>query len=402
MRRQGKEDGYTLFIIASLLVVFLGFTALSVDVGVLYSARASAQRAADGAALAGAFVFVTRGDLDETTTPKQSDVIKENAIKTAATNKMLGAAVTITTGDVTVDTANHRVTVQVNQNQPTLFARILGENSTNIHATAVAEAFTAANATGCLKPFFIPNTALFNGNGSTTQCDACTLTPKQILVDIVGGVPQVTDWAKTQIRNSTVANGLNQFLLKPQDPHSALRPGDFMLIDIPGHNPGDLSDDIATCLDETSTCAQTYGILTGDHVGPTKTAIKNLIGCPSNRDIYLGPGQYQRPDGTVGSTSKSLVTCPIWDVCNATIGGTPFCPAASVPGGTNVQLQIVGFALVFVEGLASGKSGTVDCTGNNAIARVINVAACGGAGGGTINPGETGPLGVPIRLVRAP
>src|SRR5580765_8415769 len=101
MRRQGKkEEGYTLVIIASVLVVFLGFTALSIDVGVLYSARASAQRAADAAALAGAFVFVTRGDLDETTTPKQSDVIKENAIKTAATNKVLGATVTITTGDV--------------------------------------------------------------------------------------------------------------------------------------------------------------------------------------------------------------------------------------------------------------------------------------------------------------
>src|SRR5258705_3547332 len=126
MRARDKEDGYTLFIIASLLVVFLGFTALSVDVGVLYSARASAQRAADAAALAGAFVFVTRGDLNETTTPKQSDVIKENAIKTAATHKVLGATVTITTGDVTVDTVNHRVTVQVNQNQPTLFARVLG------------------------------------------------------------------------------------------------------------------------------------------------------------------------------------------------------------------------------------------------------------------------------------
>ena len=45
MRRRNKEKGYTLVIIAGVLVVFLGFTALSVDVGVLYSARASAQRA---------------------------------------------------------------------------------------------------------------------------------------------------------------------------------------------------------------------------------------------------------------------------------------------------------------------------------------------------------------------
>ena len=157
MRRRSNEDGYTLFVILSLIVVFLGFTALSIDVGVLYSARASAQRAADAAALAGAFVFITRGDLDESTTPKRSDVIKAQAISAAGTNKMLGASVAISTTDVTVDTANFRVTVQVNQNQSTFFARILGENFANIHATAVAEAGSVANATGCLKPFFIPN-----------------------------------------------------------------------------------------------------------------------------------------------------------------------------------------------------------------------------------------------------
>src|SRR5258705_10561857 len=138
MRARDKEEGYTLVIIAALLVVFLGFTALSVDVGVLYSARASAQRAADAAALAGAFVFITRSDLSESTVPKRSDVIKAQAISTAATNKMLGASVTITEPDVTVDTPNRRVTVNVTQNQPTLFARILGENSASIHAAAVA------------------------------------------------------------------------------------------------------------------------------------------------------------------------------------------------------------------------------------------------------------------------
>jgi hypothetical protein len=397
MRRQDNEQGYTIVIMASMIVVFLGFAALSIDVGVLYSARASAQRAADAASLAGAFVFVTRGDLDETTTPKQSDVIKENAIKTAAQNKMLGAPVSIGTGDVTVDTANHRVTVVVTQSQPTLFARILGENSANIRATAIAEAVVSANATGCLKPVFIPNTALFVGGGSTTACDACTTSPKQLLIENVSGTLQVTTWAKTQIRT-----GNNEFLLKPQDPHNALRPGDFMLIDIPGNNPGDLNNVIETCLDQVSVCAETYSILNGNHAGPVKNAVKDLIGCP-NPDVYLGPGRYQRPDGTVGSTSRALVTCPVWDVCNATIGGQPFCPAASVPGGTNVSLQIVGFAVVFIEGLTSGGSGTIDCTGNDIIARLINVSACGGTGGTpAIDPNETGPFGTPIRLVRAP
>ena len=394
MDRRNNEAGYTLFVIAATIVVFLGFTALSIDIGMLYSARASAQRAVDSAALAGAFVFVTRGDLDETTTPKRSDVIKAQAVATAGTNKMLGAPVVISTTDVTVDPVLYRVTVQVNQNQSTLFARILGENFASIHAEAVAEAAAVANATGCLKPFFIPNTALFAGGASTTQCDACTTSPKQVLIENVSGTLQVTSWAQTQVRS-----GNNQFLLKPQDPHNALRPGDFMLIDIPGQNPGDLNNAIQFCLSGTSACAQTYSILTGNHAGPVKNGVKDLIGCP-DIDVYLGPGRYARPDGTVGSTSRSLVTCPIWDVCNATIGGQPFCPAASVPGGTSVSLQIVGFAVVFVEGLGSGGSGTVDCNGSEITARIISLSACGNLGGGTINPNETGPYGVPIRLVR--
>src|SRR5262245_34040204 len=295
MHRQDNEQGYTIFIMASAIVVFLGFAALSIDVGVLYSARASAQRAADAAALAGAFVFITRGDLDETTTPRRSDVVKENAIKTAAQNKMLGAPVSIGTGDVSVDTANYRVTVNVNQNQSTIFARILGENNANIHATAIAEAVLTANATGCLKPVFIPNTALFAGGNNTTQCDACLTTPPQVLIENVPGTGlQVTSWAKTQIRT-----GNNQFLLKPQDPHNSLRPGDFMLIDIPGQNPGDLNNVIEVCLNESSYCGETYSILTGNHAGPVRNAFKSLIGCPTP-DVYNGPGDYIRPNGTHG------------------------------------------------------------------------------------------------------
>lgn len=408
MRAQHKEAGYTLVIIAAVIVVFLGFTALSVDMGILYSARASAQRAADSAALAGAFVFVTRGDLNETTVPKQSDVIIENAVKTAATNKMLGATVTIAPGDVTVDTANHRVTVQVNQNQPTLFARILGENSANIRATAIAEAATTANATSCLKPFFIPNGALSTDNPCVT-CWGADSTPntgddpttKHLLIEKVGSDFQVTSWAQQQIRDSTAGNKLNQFLLKPKDPHQALRPGDFFLIDIQGDVDAKISESISQCLIGAS-CLDTYSILTGNKVGPVKKGVQDMVGCPAAPDVYVSAGRYRHPDNTESSTSRSLVACPVWDVCNASFGTPPvaFCPSGDVPGGTQTLVQIVGFALVFVEGLQNG-SGTIDCNGNDVIGRIINVSACGDTGG-TIDPGETGPFGVPIRLVRAP
>jgi Flp pilus assembly protein TadG len=411
MHIRDKQDGYTLFIIASLMVVFLGFTALSVDLGVLYSARASAQRAADAAALAGAFVFVTRGDLDETTTPKQSDVIKQHAIATAATNKVLGKSVTISTGDVIVDVDKRLVTVNVAQSQGTLFARILGESSANIQATAVAEAATAANATGCLKPFFIPNGALSTDEPCVT-CWGADSTPatgddpitKHLLIEKVGTEFQVTSWAKQQIRDSTALNKLNQFVLKPKSPHNALRPGDFFLIDIQGEAiDAKVAESISTCLIGAN-CGSAYSILTGAKVGPVRSGVKDMIGCPSLPDTYVAAGQYRHADNTISSTSRSLVACPVWDVCNEAFGSPaqPFCPSAEVPGGTSPMVHIVGFALVFVEGVANG-SGEINCNGGqDVIARIISVAACGSTGGGTINPGETGPYGVPIRLVRAP
>ena len=59
MKRTNSKSGYILLTVAVLLVLLLlGFTALAVDVGVLYGARTQGQGAADAAALAGAFTFI--------------------------------------------------------------------------------------------------------------------------------------------------------------------------------------------------------------------------------------------------------------------------------------------------------------------------------------------------------
>lgn len=409
MRKQDKEQGYTLVIIAAVLVVFLGFTALSVDVGVLYSARASAQRAADAAALAGAFVFITRSDLSETTTPKQSEVIIENAIQTAATNRMLGAPVTITTSDVVLDTANldannqimnRRVTVNVNQNQPTLFARILGENSANIHATAVAEAARNATANKCTKPWFLPNTilsskALCGSGGWPTTNGACTSTPKELLIDPADPL-HVTQFAKDWMAAQDalpVSSNPRRFTIKPSNGGSStgpIAPGEYYAVRLGDSSGGsDYKTNIETCTPETIACGVSYATEPGAKIGPTKQGACGLIcyngseNCSAcQKDTYVSPGLYQRPDGTQTTTSRSLVISPIIDVCQ-------YCPS-NFPTGTST-LQVIGFALVFIE----------DVDANNVLARLIDVTACT-AGGGEINPAETGSFSLPIRLVRVP
>src|SRR5207249_8451002 len=57
MNTSKKQEGYVVIVVAALLAALTGFLALAVDIGVLYSARTSAQEVADAAALAGAFTF---------------------------------------------------------------------------------------------------------------------------------------------------------------------------------------------------------------------------------------------------------------------------------------------------------------------------------------------------------
>ena len=54
MNSYRRESGQILFLATIAMVVLLGFSALAVDVGLLYSTRRRMQMAADGAAIAGA------------------------------------------------------------------------------------------------------------------------------------------------------------------------------------------------------------------------------------------------------------------------------------------------------------------------------------------------------------
>src|SRR6266566_9804442 len=58
MNTSKKQEGFVLVVLAIVLLALVGFLALAVDIGVLYSARTSAQGVADAAALAGAFTFI--------------------------------------------------------------------------------------------------------------------------------------------------------------------------------------------------------------------------------------------------------------------------------------------------------------------------------------------------------
>src|ERR1044072_7870950 len=86
MNYRNRARGLTVPMLALFLVVLLVMAALAVDMGILYTARTSAQHAADAAALAGAFTFVTN--------PIASSIDATSAALTSATkNSILGTPV---------------------------------------------------------------------------------------------------------------------------------------------------------------------------------------------------------------------------------------------------------------------------------------------------------------------
>jgi hypothetical protein len=189
-----------------------------------------------------------------------------------------------------------------------------------------------------------------------------------------------------------------QFTVKTGSPQQALSPGTFYPIELPNDSGQDQGgniyrQNIASCAySGLIGCKEWYSVKPGDMIGPTKQGVEDLIGKPP-RDTFLGVGRYQLEDGTVSDISGALVIAPIWDTC--TMAG--FCPTGNFPNGTQPQVQVIGFALLFMEKIQ----------GNNVIARLINIAPCGaggggggGAGGGGSDEGGSGVFSIPLRLVR--
>jgi hypothetical protein len=196
-----------------------------------------------------------------------------------------------------------------------------------------------------------------------------------VLIDALG---QVTTYGRNRIATQPA------FTLKPGNPNGNIAPGQSYLIDIGGTGGNDVRQNIAYCPNVAVMCQTFYSVKTGITNGPVKQGVELLIG--ASPDTYVAAGQYRGSDGVIRSTSRSLVTAPIWDSCSST-----FCPGGNFASGTNVSLKIIGFALIFVDG--ADNDGTVR-------AHLVDVSPCGttAPAGGCVS--GAGVFGHPIRLVR--
>jgi Flp pilus assembly protein TadG len=418
-----RERGMTLPLVALFIVVLFAFAALAIDLGVLYTARTSAQHAADAGALAGAFVFGNSPNPAVTT-------VANSAVSTAVQNKILGQSLTAadfgapttaspcpatsaSTG-VCVDSPNRRVTVYIARSGATaigtFFARAIGWNSVGVTTRATAEASKQAGGTHCLKPFFIANTVL--ATDLTAGCGVAPGSPNPPTYPEAIFNPNVTDpsTGAPLMTNYALQRLGTQLQLRPVTPQNWNKSGSpasqYFSLDF-GSGADTYSCTIGRCLNDpacgvdttilqnfTGKCGNSLPVETGMMKQKTYTGIGDLIGAtpdvwsPDNPAplVPVNPSPdfqycYQGDCSQLRDTSQSLITAPIFDNCQWNLD----------PGKQTIPL--VGFAEFFVDNVPDQQG--------NITAHFVNASSCGSAQGAGPGVGA-GPTAIPIRLIQGP
>ncbi len=186
-RGSQRERGQTIILVAIGLVSLLAMAALAIDIVTLYAARSETQRAADATALVAAKAIADSGFT--TLPPGDPNIVNGNAqtlaqsMATSAINAMLtannppinqvagmqpglvGTPTIFFPATANPQNSNPHITVTLQvTNLPTFFARIWGNRTATVTASATAEAYNPANvqnftpiAPRGVKPWLVAN-----------------------------------------------------------------------------------------------------------------------------------------------------------------------------------------------------------------------------------------------------
>jgi hypothetical protein len=401
-RRWHDESGAVLVHTGIAMIGLLGFSALSVDYGMLWVARRQAQNAADAGALAAAisFAFGDPNDLARVRAVGEA-AAKANAVwgeipsVVAATDVIIGTCPPSTPGDPDMCV---RVNVYRNQERgnpmPTFFARLLGINTQGVRATATAQVAQGASST-CIRPWAIPDKWIDRiDNEPVVDVDTWTLEDTFNRYQKVGnayellGEPGTLDEYVPATTNSpgsgfTVPDDVGMRVrLKIGDPHDvSIGAGNFLPIALPlpegPANGGDrYRENIASCNGTTLAVGNVVDTEPGNMIGPTKQGVDDLIAQdPGAVWMCNNGGVAPSTSNCAGyvstGTSPRLVPVPIFNVqshMEQVASGT-------VQANGRFQLQITRLVGFFIERM----------DGNDVIGRVTYYPSSGGIANGSVD-----------------
>jgi len=397
-----KEQGLIISLVAVFTLFVVGaMAALAIDITSLYTARSEAQLAADAGALAGARVLANSGMTSSTDlglAGSAQAICQTVSNFVAQSNLVGGAAPTVTANTCSVSTQyNPQVTVSVQANLPTFFARIWGTTRTNITASATAEAFnpsgqdTYPTATSCVKPLLLPNTdpigggQLFDPSIGTIEPSPDDLLGNQVVLwrgpipppgkrwrFEAGDTDSPTPSFPPPPASSVACNGsagFSNFQLSiagcVQTPIACNATVNTMA------NPPGFDIDVQNAVNCLTQATATGGgdSMTADY--PPSSAFQFFSGAnnPAVQARSLN-------SDTEILVSNSLVTLPVYT-------------GAPIPGN---PATIVGFVQLFLYPTGSSSTPGIPAT-------VVNLVGCGNPGPGGTTIYGNGPSAVPVRLI---
>lgn len=324
----GRERGAAMVLVALVMVVLLGAVALAIDVGVLYTAKAQCQNAADAGALACGGYMLTLDNLN----PGAVNKIRAKGAEYANYNKVLSNQVAITSAHVTVDLNLKRCRVCVPRTQatgnpvPTFFAKVWGRQWVDVSACAAAE-IANAQTSNCIKPWALPD-AFVDANGNAL------FDPGEYYEK--GVTSYGTDYR---------ANGFDvgvQLIVKQADPQNAIAPGQFFPIDLPIPDSPDTGGDryrenIVTCNTTEISIGDILYTENGNMIGPTKQGVEDLIA--------LDPNAYwDAANGAVANSAYGAAGSP-------RIIRIPFFDPQDPPISGKTTVVVTNIASLFLEGI---------------------------------------------------
>jgi Flp pilus assembly protein TadG len=398
-----SERGVTLVMMALMVFLALGMSALAIDYGMIKATKAEAQRATDAAALAGASAFLISdpdADIPAIAEARARDFAKKHDVH----------GVTITDGEVTVDVDLPKTTVTVTYAggaMPLYFANTFGINTMAVNALSAAHV-EETNVASCVKPVAIPdmwnNKAHLDKKGKEIE----DLVPDRAwgFKDLPGGVPggweegesepwtydpalgdsynPAVDGYGSTARTDLVKDYGRQIMLMSLSSKDGATPSYYYAW---GHDPSDNSADKLAARIKGETCEEAatdtpynYELTNGGKVGPITGAWDDLI----NQD----PDAHWDGTTVVGSNqgtkwldrSPRVVLVGMYNV--GLYGGTP---------SDNV-VKFNNIAKVFVEKRA--------CSGNGACKSPVTGRFLGFASGGGLPGAPVGSLVKKLVLIK--
>ena len=294
-----KERGSVVVLVALALTALLGFCALVSDVGLMYAEKAHLQNSVDAAALAGA------QELPNYPFPDYPYSAKEIAQDYASKNG--ASAVT-----VTFEENNAKIIVHATQQVPTYFARIWGITEEQISVSA--------------KAMMVPPTGLSGAVPLSIQEQDFVYGQKYVLKS--GGGSGTADWYFDDSKNNAVK----------KSGEASGASGWYGALELTGTGANTYESDLANGYQGTLRVGQILDVKHGNMSGPTADGINTRLNCDT-----------RVPKNTIDN----------YDMNAPQIVYIPIVRIISESGNSIQEVQIVGFAAFFLEGVAGNGNDSV-------------------------------------------